>query len=92
MKKHIVRFVEQTKPASWSTPQNVDAICGVMVMGAKPIQGFHSVIELEGSSAIDLCSTCLVGATERSPVRLWMYLILPAEQADRVNSNTGFLE
>ena len=93
-KAHIVQFLEQDKPSSWTSPLTVWGMCGDKLEDRKTIYDFFSPDDLgKNPRTIMTCSKCLVALTikkvERrqqvNPPRLWYYQCVSADFADRLN-------
>lgn len=86
MKAHVVGFLEKSKPDRWTKPETVTVLCGDLLEGVKPILDFGSADQLTGATTIEMCSKCLMAAKIPAKKRMWFYLVLPAERADRFNA------
>lgn len=87
---HITRFNEDTKPSEWKQPRPTRCLCGYDMLDAKPLsEAIEDISEFAPKSTITTCSGCwiLAKAPNEEQGRSWLYVILPAEQADRMNAS-----
>lgn len=86
MKAHVVGFPERSKPDHWTKPETVTVLCGELLEKVKPILNFGNTEELDGATTIAMCEKCLLAAKLPAEKRMWFYLVLNADAADRFNA------
>lgn len=86
-KIHIVAYPEKDKPrGTWSSPKDVTAMCGEELAGQKPVGEYVGGGHMSPRKTFFACAACLVLSAVTVDKTTWLYPVLPADMADRMNA------